>query len=203
MGCTSEQASNVESGTENQILHIGNGTEPQDLDPHIVTGVTEHNIITSLIEGLVSKHPENLNPEPGMAESWEISDDGKTYIFNLRQDAKWSNGDPVTAHDFVYSWKRALTPELGNQYAYMLYLVENAEAFNNGTLNNFDEVGVHAIDDKTLEVTLNHSTPYFLGILDHYSTFPVHADTIEKFGDISSRGSEWTRAGNFIGNGPF
>ncbi len=202
-GCTSEQTSNVESGTQNQILHIGNGTEPQGLDPHFVTGVSEHNIITSLIEGLVSKHPENLTPVSGMADSWQVSEDGKTYIFHIRNDAKWSNGDSVTANDFVYSWKRALTPTLGNQYAYMLYPVQNAEAFNNGTLKEFDEVGIRAIDSQTLEVNLNQSTPYFLGILDHYSTFPVHKNTIEKYGEIDTRGSEWTRAGNFVGNGPF
>ncbi len=202
-GCTSEQPSNVESGTLNQILHIGNGTEPQGLDPHFVTGVSEHNIITSLIEGLVIKHPENLTPEPGMAESWQISDDGKSYTFYIRDDAEWSNGEPVTADDFVYSWRRALTPSLGNQYSYMLYPVKNAENFNNGTLTDFNQVGIQAVNSKTLKVTLNQSTPYFLGILDHYSTFPVHQNTIEKHGEIDTRGSEWTRAGNFVGNGPF
>ncbi len=202
-GCTSEQPSNVESGTLNQILHIGNGTEPQGLDPHFVTGVSEHNIITSLIEGLVIKHPENLTPEPGMAESWQISDDGKSYTFYIRDDALWSNGEPVTADDFVYSWRRALTPSLGNQYSYMLYPVKNAENFNNGTLTDFNQVGIQAVNSKTLKVTLNQSTPYFLGILDHYSTFPVHQNTIEKHGDIDTRGSEWTRGGNFVGKGTF
>jgi oligopeptide transport system substrate-binding protein len=173
------------------------------LDPHIVTGVSEHNIISALLEGLVSIHPSNLSPVPGAAESWEISDDGTKYIFHLRDNAKWSNGDPVTAKDFVYSWKRALTPELGNQYAYMLYPVLNAEAFNTGKINDFNQVGIRAIDNQTLEILLNFSTPYFLGLLDHQSTFPVHQATIEKFGNIDTRGSDWTRAGNYIGNGSF
>jgi oligopeptide transport system substrate-binding protein len=155
------------------------------------------------LEGLVSVHPVDLTPTPGVAESWEISDDGLIYTFHLRDTAKWSNGDPVTAMDFVYSWKRSLTPELGNQYAYMLFPVLNAEEYSKGLLTDFSEVGVHAVDARTLSVRLNHSTPYFLGLLEHYSTYPVHKATIEKFGDISTRGSQWTRAGNFVGNGPF
>jgi oligopeptide transport system substrate-binding protein len=204
-GCSEQSASPDADtpATDTGILHMGNGTEPQDLDPHIVTGVTEHNIISALLEGLVGKNPENLAPEPAVAASWEIQDEGKTYLFRLRPEAKWSNNDPVTAHDFVYAWQRALMPALGNQYAYMLYPVLNAESFNKGQITDFSQVGIRAIDDHTLEVRLTASTPYFLGLLDHYSTFPVHQATIEKFGQIDTRGSQWTRAGNFVGNGPF
>jgi oligopeptide transport system substrate-binding protein len=202
-GCTSDQSPNVESEIQNQILHMGNGTEPQGLDPHIVTGVTEHNIIMSLLEGLVGIHPATLAPEPAVAESWEINEDGTRYIFHLRKNAKWSNGDLLTAHDFVYSWNRALTPALGNQYAYMLYPVINAEEYNTGEISDFNQVGIKALDDNTLEVVLKSSTPYFLGLLDHDSTFPIHQATIEKHGDIDTRDSKWTRAGNFVGNGPF
>jgi oligopeptide transport system substrate-binding protein len=204
-GC-SEQSDSPDAdtpATDTGILHMGNGAEPQDLDPHIVTGVTEHNIISALLEGLVGKNPETLAPEPAVAVSWEIRDEGKTYLFRLRPEAKWSNNDPVTAHDFVYAWQRALMPALGNQYAYMLYPVLNAESFNKGQITDFSQVGIRAIDDHMLEVRLTAPTPYFLGLLDHYSTFPVHRATIEKFGQIDTRGSQWTRAGNFVGNGPF
>jgi len=194
---------NVESAIDDQVLHLGNGTEPQDLDPHIVTGVTENNIITALFEGLVSEHPESLSPMPGLAESWKISEDGLRYQFTIRKEAKWSNGDPVTAADFVWSWKRILTPALGAEYAYQLYPVAGAAAFNKGEISDFDQVGVRALGEKLLEVTLANPTPYFLSLLAHYSTFAVHPPTIEAFGGVSERGTEWTRPGNLVGNGAF
>ncbi|MEM7195198.1 MAG: peptide ABC transporter substrate-binding protein [Pseudomonadota bacterium] len=195
--------SNIESAPKSQILHLGNGTEPQDLDPHVVTGVTENNIITALLEGLVSENPITLAPEPGIAQSWSVDDSGIRYSFKLRDSARWSNGDPVTAHDFVWSWQRMLSPGLAGEYAYQLFTVKNAEAFNRGDIDNFDEVGVKALDTQTLEVVLENPTPYFLSLLAHYSTFAVHPDTIMAFGKMDQRGSLWTRAGNFVGNGPF
>lgn len=194
---------NVEQGNLEQILHLGNGTEPQDLDPHIVTGVTEHNIISALLEGLVGENPETLEPVPGMAEYWVVSADGREYTFFIRDQAKWSNGDPVTAQDFAWSWQRMLSPALAAEYAYQLYPIKNARAFNKGELLSFSEVGVKAVDNKTLEVVLEHPTPYFLSLLAHYSTFPVHPPTILKFGEMDERGSAWTRPGNFVSNGPF
>jgi oligopeptide transport system substrate-binding protein len=202
VGCGSGE-SNVASGNRDGILHWGNGTDPQELDPHIVTGIPEHHILTALLEGLVLKDPATLEPIPGVAEHWSISEDGKTYLFNLRHNARWSNGDPVTAQDFVWSWWRALQPSLGNQYAYMLYPIKNAEAYVKGDIEDFSEVGVKAIDNYTLKVELTNATPYFLQLLDHYSMFPVHRPTIEKFGDADERGTLWTRPGNFVGNGPF
>ena len=195
--------SNVEAGNRDKILHFGNGTEPQELDPHIVTGIPEHNIIHALLEGLVGKDPQTLEPIPAVAKSWQISEDGKTYTFQLRENARWSNGDPLAAEDFVWSWWRALQPALGNQYAYMLFPVVNAEAYANGDITDFSQVGIKAIDKHTLQVTLNNPTPYFLQLLDHYSAFPVHRATIEKFGAADERGSRWTRPGNYVGNGPF
>ncbi|MGK0441538.1 MAG: oligopeptide transport system substrate-binding protein [Pseudohongiellaceae bacterium] len=194
---------NVSTGNREGILHFGNGAEPQELDPHIVTGVPEHHIISALLEGLVSKNPKTLEPMPAVAESWSVSDDGKIYTFNLRPNAKWSNGDAVTAEDFVWSWQRGLTPAMGNQYAYMYYAIKNAEAFAKGKISDFSKVGVKAINHKTLRVELNNATPYFLQLLDHYSLFPVHRPTIEKFGEPAERGTLWTRAGTFVGNGPF
>ena len=93
-------------------MHIGNGSEPQGLDPHVVTGVPEHHLLITMCEGLTISNPEGGANLPGMAESWEISEDGKTYIFNIRKDAKWSNGDDFVADDMVWSWMRVLTPAL-------------------------------------------------------------------------------------------
>ena len=199
----SQRSTPVEDSIQDQVLYLGNGTEPQDLDPHIVTGVPEHKVLLSLLEGLVVSHPEGKGYLPGVAKKWEISDDGKEYLFYLNENAKWSNGARVTAEDFVYSWKRILLPTTAAQYAYMLYVLENAEDFNKGKIQDFSKVGVKAINDSTLKVTLRNSTPYFLSLLVHYSTWPVYKPIIEKFGEIDSRGTEWTRPGNFIGNGPY
>lgn len=193
----------VAQGDREQVLHWGNGTEPQELDPHIVTGVPEHHILIALLEGLVLKDPQTLETIPGVAERWEISADGLVYTFHLRPGARWSNGDPVTAADFAWSWRRALTPSLGNSYAYMYFAIHNAEAFATGKLDDFGQVGVEVLDPRTLRVTLDHPTPYFLQLLDHYSMFPVHRPTLERYGDPFQRGSGWTRAGKFVGNGPF
>jgi oligopeptide transport system substrate-binding protein len=202
IACSSGE-SNVEVGNQTGVLHFGNGTEPQGLDPHVVTGIPEHHIVSTLFEGLVSKNPETLEPEPGVAQRWKVSENGQTLRFHLNPDAKWSNGDAIVAEDFVWSWQRALNPAMGNQYAYMLYPVANAEAYATGELADFGEVGVKALDAQTLQVQLNAPTPYFLQLLDHYSTFPVHRATIEKFGGATDRFTRWTRAENIVSNGPF
>ena len=194
---------NVDSGTANQVLHLGNGTEPQDLDPHIVTGVTENNIITALLEGLISENPKTLAPEPGIAESWEIDGSGTVYTFKIRDNAQWSNGDPVTAQDFVWSWNRILSPGLAGEYAYQLYSVKNARQFNSGEISDFSLVGIKALADKVLQVELENPTPYFLSLLTHYTTFAVHPPTVLAHGAMDERGTLWTRPGNFVGNGPF
>ena len=195
--------SNVSAGNKTGTLYWGNGTEPQSLDPQIATGVPEHHIISAVMEGLVLKDRKTLEPRPGVAESWTISEDGRVYTFKLRDNARWSNGDPHTAHDYAWSWWRALQPALGNLYAYMLFPIENAQQYYEGDVSDFDEVGVKALDDRTLQVTLSFATPYFLQLLDHYSLFPVHQATIEKFGDADQRGTRWTYEGNLVGNGPF
>lgn len=185
------------------ILHVGNGAEPQDLDPHLVTGVPEHRITSALFEGLVDVDAKTLELRPAVAESWTVSDDGRVYVFRLRQSARWSNGDPVTARDFIYAWRRILTPTLGSEYAYMLYCMKNAKAFHTGAITDFAQVGAKALDDYTLEVTLEHPTPYFLSMQIHYTWFPVHQATIERYGRMDERGTKWTRAGNLVGNGAF
>ena len=197
-----EDLTPVEQSLESKILYLGNGTEPKDLDPHTVTGVPESKILMALLEGLVIRNPDGTEPIPGVAKSWKVSKDGKEYIFSLR-DAFWSNGDPVTAFDFVYSWKRVLMPSLGSKYPDMLYDIVNAEEFNKGLIGDFNLVGVKAVDEKTLQVNLKNPAPYFIELLAHYTTRPVHKNTIEKFGDIDTLGNQWTRPGNFVGNGPF
>jgi oligopeptide transport system substrate-binding protein len=194
---------NVERGNREGVLHFGNGSEPQGLDPHVVTGVPENNLIRALFEGLAVKNPYTLEPEPGVAQSWEFSDDGRQLTFHINPQARWSNGDPVTADDYVWSWMRALHPDMGNLYAYMLFPVKNAEAFFLGEIADFAEVGVKAPDPLTLVVTLTEPTPYFLQLMDHYSTFAVHRPTIEKFGKFTDRYTRWTRVGNIVSNGPF
>jgi oligopeptide transport system substrate-binding protein len=181
----------VQEGNRLQILHRGNGAEPQELDPHIATGVPEHFIISSLFEGLVSEDPHDLHPVPGVAERWEVSSDGTIYTFHFRANARWSNGEPVTAHDFVRSYKRMLSPTLASEYD------------NKGKLMDFLQVGCKAINDSTLRVELNGPTPYFLALLNHYSWYPVHLPSVEKHGYIDKRGNRWTLPGSFVGNGPF
>jgi oligopeptide transport system substrate-binding protein len=196
-------ATNVDTGTANQILHLGNGSEPSGLDPHLITDVGASRIVSELLDGLVGLHPKTLAPEPSAASSWEVSADLKTYTFYLNPKGRWSNGDKVVAQDFVYSWQRLLMPDLAAEYSYQLFVVKGAEEYSTGLIKDFREVGVTAIDDLTLQVRLNAPTPYFLTLLSHPSTFPVHQQTIEKFGDIDDPGSLWTRAGNYVGNGPF
>ncbi len=202
IGCGSTE-NNVTQGNRTGTLHWGNGTEPQSLDPHIATGVPEHKIISALMEGLVLKDRATLEPKPGVAKSWDISDDGLVYTFHLRDNARWSNGDPHNAHDYVWSWWRALQPALGNLYAYMYFSIDNAKEYYEGEISDFEQVGVKALDDLTLQVTLKNPTPYFLQLLDHYSLYPVHRATVEKFGTADQRGTRWTYEGNLVSNGAF
>jgi oligopeptide transport system substrate-binding protein len=204
VGCGGgSEGTRVDVGNRDGVLHFGNGTEPAAMDPHIVTGVPEHHVITALFEGLVTLNPDTLEAEPGVAESWDISADGITYTFNLREDALWTNGDPVTAEDFRWSWERALTPALGSQNNYMLFPINNSEAFAIGALDDFSQVGAKVLDEHTFQVTLRAPTPYFLQLLNHYITYPVHRPTVEAFGSYTDRLSRWSREGNIVTNGPF
>ena len=199
-----ERERDVDVATEEGILLLGNGSEPKSIDPHLVTGVTENTIIQSMIEGLISYHPtDDTKPYPGVAESWESNEDFTVWTFKLRDNAKWTNGDPVVAGDFVYSWQRILSPALGAEYAEMLYVIENAVAFHQGEITDFDQVGVKAPDDLTLEVTLKGSTPHFLSMLKHYSFYPVNPRVVEEFGGMTDRQSGWSTVENYVSNGPF
>lgn len=182
--------------TERADLTFINGAEPESLDPAIITGQPEGRIARALFQGLTSIDRTG-KPVPGVAESWDLSGDGKTYTFHLRPDAKWSDGRPVTAHDFARSWERTLTPATGSSYNYQLYYIKNALPFAEGTLTDFSQVGVKALDDRTLEVTLENPTPFFVDLCAFPTLFPVPVDLIEKVGD------EWIKPKNIITNGPF
>ena len=201
-GCA-RQTTNVEAGNRDQELFIGLGTEPAALDPHITTGLTEYSVMLAFLEGLTTLNAQTMAPEPGAAKSWNVSKDGLTYSFHLDPDGRWSNGDPVTAQDFLFSFERILTPLLGAPYAYMLYPMRGAEAFNKGELTEFSKVGAHAPDPHTVVIELSTPTPYFLSLLAHNTWWPVHPPTILKHGSMTDRISKWTKAGNFVGNGPF
>ena len=195
--------SNVEKSVDDQILHWGNGAEPMSIDPHIATGLPDSHIIQALLEGLMGVHPKTLVPVPGAAQRWQVSEDLTEYTFFLNPEGRWSNGEPVVASDFVYAWRRLLTPTLASEYSYQLYVLENAEAYNKGEITDFDQVGVKAVNQHTLHVTLRAPTPYFLSMLSHPSTYPVHQATVEAYGPMDDRLNLWTRADNFVGNGPF
>lgn len=202
-GC-SKPETRVEQGNREQVLHIGNLSEPTDLDPHVVTSLQNFYIVSALFEGLTGHNPTNASPVPALAERWDISDDGTVYTFHLRKSARWSNGEPLTAHDFLKTYRRVLSPGVASEYRYLHEnLIKNAAAFVRGEVKDFAEVGYQAVDDHTLRMTLVTPSGYFLGKLNHHAFYPVHLPTIEKFGGAEKRGTDWTRPENFVGNGPF
>ena len=200
-GCAKRETP-VEAGVRNQVLHRGNSTEPESLDPHLVRGAVEWTLVGSLFEGLVVPDHRTLEPRPGVAERWDVSPDGLTYTFHLRVPVTWSDGAPLTAHDFVYSARRLLAPKLGAAHAENnLFFVRNARAFQAGTVTDFGAVGVRAPDERTVVFTLERPTPFFPSALTLF--FPVRQPVIEKFAPMDERRSDWIRPGNLVGNGPF
>lgn len=179
-----------------QELKVNINTEPPSLHPGLAQDSTSGTVLRQVMEGLTRIGQED-KPEAAMAEDWEISEDQKTYTFNIREDAQWSNGDPVTAEDFAYAWKWALDPANESVYAYQLYYIEGAEAANTGD-GSLDDVGVKAVDEKTLEVTLANPTPYFLELTAFYTYLPINSN-------IAKENKDWaTDAGeNYTTNGPF
>ncbi len=177
------------------VLNRGNSGDPETLDPQKTSTVYEGNILRDLFEGLVI-HSASAKILPGAAESWTTSADGLTWTFKLRPNAKWSNGEPVTADDFVYSYQRMMNPATGSQYANMLYIIKNAEEVNKGKAAP-ETLGVKAVDKTTLQFTLSGPTPYFIELLAHQSSFPVNKAVVEKFG------KDWVKPENFVSNGAF
>lgn len=178
-----------------QIITYNNASEPETIDPAKAQGQPDLQVINTVFEGLV-RYGKDAKIQPGMAKEWKISDDKTTYTFTLT-DAKWSNGDPVTAEDFVFAWERALNPETASPYAYQLYYLVNGQAYNEGTEKDFSKVGVKAVDAKTLEVKLNGPAPQFLGLTAFATLMPVNKKVV-------SADKDWaTKMESYIGNGPF
>jgi oligopeptide transport system substrate-binding protein len=176
------------------VLRIGNVGEPETLDPHGAAGTWENRVIGDMFMGLTTEdvHAETV---PGAAESWTVSDDGLTYTFKLRNHT-WSDGVPVTADDFAYGLRRILDPGFPAKYASLLYPIANAELVKTGQ-EQIENLGVRAIDDKTLEIKLNSPTPYFIDQLTHYTAFPVPRHKVEELG------ADWIKPGNIVSNGPY
>ncbi|HZG34254.1 MAG TPA: peptide ABC transporter substrate-binding protein, partial [Gaiellaceae bacterium] len=182
-----------------QTITVNWGTEPPSLDPGLASDTTSANILLNIMDPLV-KLDDDLEPVPSLAESWEVSEDGKTVTFTLREDGKWTNGDPVTAEDFVYAWKRTISPELAADYAYQFYGIEGAQEYNGCEKDCealADKVGVSAVDERTLEVKLTTPQPWFIQQMAHHSFLAVHKATVDQHGE------KWTEAANIVTNGPF
>ena len=196
-GTTTEEEGGGEAA--DQTLTVNWGTEPPSLDPGLASDTTSSNIVFNIMDPLI-KLDEDLNPVPALAESFETSEDGLTVTITLRDDGAWSNGDPVTAEDFEWSWKRTISPELAADYAYQFYGIVGAQEYNGCESNCAalqDKVGVNAVDDSTLEIKLTSPQPWFTQQLAHHSFMAVHRPTVEQFGD------KWTEAANIVTNGPF
>jgi oligopeptide transport system substrate-binding protein len=201
-GCTPRETQ-VQEGIRTRTLLVGNQAEPADLDPHATDAYTDMVILATLFEGLTVLEERTSRALPGVAERWDVSADGTEYTFHLRAAARWSNGDPVTARDFAFSFQRLLTPGLGATSSYLLWVIRNAEAFNQGRLTDFSAVGVAAVDDRTLRLRLAHPVPHLPALAAHPAWLPVHRATLEKHGAVARRGTAWTRPGQLVGNGPF
>ena len=203
-GCGDQTA--ADRAVEEKILIVGNSSEPKGLDCHLVTGVLESNLIRALFEGLCTEHQSvDGKALPGAAESWEANEDFTVWTFKLGRDRKWSDGVPVTAADFLFSYQRILTASLGSEYNDMLFYIKNAEEFYKGKITDFGEVGVRAPDDYTLEITLRGSLPFLPEITKHYTWYPVPRHVVMKHakGKIDAPFSGWTKPGNIVSNGPF
>ncbi|MCR5183556.1 MAG: peptide ABC transporter substrate-binding protein [Opitutales bacterium] len=204
-GACGERVPAARVAAESGILVMNNGGEPSAIDPQFAQpGVIENRIMLALFEGLVRYDPQTLAPVPAIAQKWEVSDDGCRYRFYLRGNAKFSDGKTITADDFIFSFRRILSPALASPTATMFFApVKNARAFAVGEISDFSQVGFKVIDEHCLEVTLEKPCPYFLSLVCHSSWSVVPAHVILKFGAIDERQTQWTRVGNFVGSGPY
>ncbi|MCM8711988.1 peptide ABC transporter substrate-binding protein [Clostridium sp. SYSU_GA19001] len=198
-GCASKSSEPGKAGgaaTSQQILRYNLGADPKTIDPGLNSSVEGGTVIVNAFEGLTNIDSKE-QVVPGAAEKWDISPDGLKYTFYIRKDAKWSDGQPVKAQDFEYAWKRALDPDVASEYAYQLYYLKNGQKYNEKKANK-DEVGVKAVNDTTLEVTLENSTPYFLSLTAFPTYMPLRQDIVEK-----DKEGWATKGETYIGNGPF
>ena len=170
--------------------------EPQTLDWNRAHSTVEENLLNNIMEGLVSFGPGNT-VIPALAESWQVSPDGKTYTYKLRPNIKWSDGVPLKAQDFIYSWRRLLSPLTGAAYAYLLFEVRGAEDFYKGTIKNFEETGMKALSDSELQIQLNRAAPFWKFIPAFWCTFPLRQDIVAKYG------SAWETPGKMVNLGPY
>ncbi len=180
---------------EQQVLHRGNAAEPGTLDPHRSEGVPSGNILRDLFEGLTTEAPDG-RIVPGVARHWSVSDDGLIYRFELRPQARWSNGEPLTAHDFVYSFRRSVDPATGSNYSKVFEPIRNAAAIIAGEAGP-EALGITALDEHRLEIRLAHPAPYLLELLAHPAFYPVHRPSLERWGEA------FARPGRLIGNGAY
>ncbi|MBN8207649.1 peptide ABC transporter substrate-binding protein [Bacillus sp. NTK071] len=203
VGCTTTEnsSSNTGSGSDEskqegkKILKLNNGSEPTSFDPPIGFDSVSWNALNNLMEGM-TRLDQDDKPQPAAAKEWELSNDGKTYTFHLREDAKWSNGEPVTAGDFEFAWKRLANPDTASPAAFLAYFIDGAEAFNTGE-GTEEDMMVKAVDESTLEVTLESPVAYFPSLVSNPAFFPVHKETVEA-------NPEWhTEADSYVSNGPF
>ena len=193
----SSSANSIEKyapASKNTFIRV-NTSEPETLDPSKIETVASAAIAYDIYEGLVSEN-QNNKAVPGVAKSWDISKDGTTYTFHIREDAKWSNGKPITAEDFVYSLQRAVNPKTASPMAYKLEVIANANQIMNGKLP-INKLGVKALNEHTLQIKLNHPVYYFLGIMADPVTFPVYKEGVEKYGE------KYFRQPNFVSNGAY
>jgi oligopeptide transport system substrate-binding protein len=199
-----QKETQVERANREGILLVGNSAEPKALDHQLVTGVPENKIITSLFQGLVADDPlQDDAAPPGAAASWEHNEDMTGWVFHLQPEGKWSDGAPVTAHDFVFAYNRMLHPDFAGPYAEMLYSIENAEDFNKGKIADFAQVGVKAVDDFTLQLKLREPVAYLPSLTRHYTWFPVPRHVVLQHGKMTDRFTKWSVLPNLVGNGPF
>ena len=173
-----------------------NGAEPETLDPALITGQPEGRVANALFEGLLT-FDQSVKPQPGMAESWTVSEDGRIYTFTLREGLTWSDGTSLTARDFVESWRRTLDPATASEYAYQLHYIKNARAFNEGKSADFSQVGVSAPDEYTLRVELENPTPFFADLCAFVTLLPVPLHVIREHGD------DWIKPGRLVSNGAY
>ncbi|MGE7906527.1 peptide ABC transporter substrate-binding protein [Peribacillus sp. NPDC094092] len=196
----SKETSNEKEGgsgdsSGSKVLNVNNSSEPGSLHPANAQGTHESWILEHTFEGLTKKTEEG-KIVPGSAESWEISEDGLTWTFKLKDGLKWSNGDPLTANDFEYAWKYALKPETAADYAYQLYYLKGGEAYNSKK-GKEEDVGVKATDEHTLVVTLEQPTPYFLDLTSFYTFYPINKK-------VQEENPKWALdAKTHVSNGPF
>ena len=179
------------------VLRFNNGAEPETIDPALVSGQPDGRLARSLFEGLATSDPRTLEPRPGQAARWETSADGLTWTFHLRPGLVWSDGVPLTARDFVWSWLRALRPATAARNAGLLYAIAGAEDFNRGALRDSARVGLAAPDDTTLVVRLARPVPYLLYLAAYPTWLPVPRHAVERWGET------WTRPGHIVSNGAF